>query len=69
LTPFKGGVLVPSADIVNAPLTTDEQGDLVITGPWPDGLSGTAVFMQTWLQDPAAPAGWSASNALSAKTP
>jgi hypothetical protein len=68
--PFKGGVLVPTPDLVNHALKTDAHGDLVIEMLWPAGfVSGTSLVLQTWIRDDAAPALWSASNALRVTTP
>ena len=68
-TPLKGGLLVPSADVVVAGLLTDAAGGLVLEGRWPAGLpAGFAVWMQEWIEDAAGPKGFSSSNGLGAKT-
>ncbi|MHC4845593.1 MAG: hypothetical protein ACYTCU_05470 [Planctomycetota bacterium] len=70
--PFKGGVMVPS---VSAPgflfsLPTDANGETDITAAWPGGVpSGFELFLQCWVQDGAAPVGFSASNAVMATAP
>ncbi len=65
--PFKGGVLVPSPDLVLAGLVTDAQGGLTLPATWPAGIPpGFAFWMQEWIVDPAGPAGFAASNALAA---
>lgn len=67
--PFKGGVLVPAPDIV---LTFPPvfPGTFAIGTTWPTGVPpDTKLYFQYWITDPAAPKGFSASNALSATTP
>jgi len=67
--PFLGGVLVPSPDIVR-PFATNGQGMLGFSVPWPSGLlAGTAVVLQAWVNDPLAPQGYAASNAVLGVTP
>lgn len=67
--PFKGGVLLPSPDIV-LPLQTDANGELQLTIGWPPSLPSEAtVYLQYWIADPAGPEGWVASNAVSLITP
>ncbi len=61
--PFKGGVLVPTPDVV-LPLVTNAAGMLGFTATFPAGLPvGTQLLLQCWIQDPAAVAGYAASNA------
>jgi hydroxyacylglutathione hydrolase len=67
--PFKGGVLVPAPQVL-VPLATDASGMLGLSAPWPAGLpAGTPVLVQCWVQDPAAVAGFAASNAQLGLTP
>jgi hypothetical protein len=67
--PFKGGVLVPKPDFI-FPLFSDFSGKAVFGGPWPAGIpSGFTTFFQWWIQDPAGPKGFAASNALAGTTP
>lgn len=67
--PFKGGVLVPSPDIIFSGLLTDDMGQLVVSGRWPTGVPvGTALYLQCWIVDPAGPQGFSASNGLKGTT-
>jgi hypothetical protein len=67
--PMKGGVLVPSPDLV-AILPLDAAGGLTITFRWPAGLpSATSMYFQAWIADAAGPAGFAASNALECVTP
>jgi len=71
-TPFKGGTLVPSPDLI-LPVFADEFGEAYLSAPWlADGMlpSGMAFYFQQWILDPTQPpAGWSASNALEVRTP
>jgi hypothetical protein len=67
--PFKGGVLVPSPDHV-FPFGADAGGSAGFSVAWPAGFpSGFALPLQWWVPDGAGPAGFAASNALSAITP
>ncbi len=67
--PFKGGTLVPDADLV-LPALTDGAGGIVLEGRWPDGVpSGFSTWFQWWIADVAGPAGLAASNAVSGTTP
>lgn len=64
--PFKGGLLVPSPDLVIG-LGTDGAGILAVGGPLPSGLpSGTLFAVQTWITDAAGPSGFAASNGICA---
>jgi hypothetical protein len=68
--PVKGGVLVPSLGSPPLPLPTDPTGSLVIQSTWPAGLpNGFTFYSQFWVEDPAGPKGYSASNALAADVP
>jgi hypothetical protein len=62
--PFHGGTLVPSPDRMLSGFMTDDRGGLLLGSTWPDVPSDTRVWIQAWLQDGSAPAGWSASNGL-----
>ncbi len=67
--PMLGGTLVPSPDLVLA-RTTLPDGTLHVADRWPNGLApGTTLYFQYWIVDPAGPAGFSASNAISGTTP
>jgi len=62
---FKGGVLVPSPDVVLSPLTSDGGGALQLPFSWPQNVpSGTQIWAQYWVQDAVGPVGFSASNGL-----
>ena len=61
--PVKGGVLVPSPDVL-LPLATDGNGELAFVLSWPAGLTGVPLHWQAWVSDATGPAGFSASNGL-----
>ena len=68
--PFKGGVLVPSPDLIVGPVPLDGVGSLSTTFAWPAGLpTGTELFWQTWISDVAGPIGFAATNGLRSTTP
>ena len=68
--PFKGGVMVPELDVLVTGLQTAPSGGLALGAAWPAGLpGGTALYLQFWVADPAAPEGFAASNGLKATTP
>lgn len=70
MLPFKGGVMVPSFDVLLAGLSADAQGHLVLEAAWPVALpTGTEIFFQAFVADAGAPAGLAPSNALSARAP
>jgi hypothetical protein len=67
--PFKGGVLVPDADIILA-LPVDGSGQIVLPFNWPAGFPGGATLSyQSWIQDPNGPVQFAASNGLAGTTP
>jgi subtilase family serine protease len=66
-TPFLCGTLVPVPTDADYLLITDPLGNTVV--PWsecPAALSGTSVYLQCAIHDPAAPCGTSFSNAVRA---
>jgi len=70
--PFKGGTLVPALDLGGfpVPLPTGPLGEIAVNATWPAGIpAGVSLYVQEWIQDAAGPAGFSASNAVSATTP
>lgn len=68
LTPFKDGVLVPSPDVAIGVPTGS--GLITVGGTWPAGLPSAAMlWMQWWVADSVAPAGFSATAGVSATTP
>lgn len=71
-SPFLGGTLVPDPappGFVFA-LPTGPAGAIQISSTWPVGVpSGLKLYCQYWIADPAGPAGFSASNAISGTTP
>lgn len=63
--PFKGGVLVPSPDLLVTGLPLDASGAAVLPAVWPSGIpAGFRVLLQAWMPDAAAPQDLSATNAL-----
>ncbi len=67
--PFKGGVLVPSPNLILPGLFTQADGTLTIAGTIPAGLpSDFSFYVQIWLVDGGAIQGFAASNALEAMT-
>jgi hypothetical protein len=65
--PFKGGLLVPSPDLLLAGFVTSASGGLSIATSWPGGVPpGTQIFLQVWIADAGAAHGVAASNALRA---
>lgn len=62
--------LVPAPDLVVDGLLTSSSGTLVFTFTWPTGLaSGTTIYHQFRIADPAAPSGQSRSNTVAALVP
>ncbi|MCB9898612.1 MAG: succinylglutamate desuccinylase/aspartoacylase family protein [Planctomycetes bacterium] len=67
--PFKGGVLVPSPDLI-VPVPTDVAGATAVGGIWPSGIPSAATFWaQWWTLDPTAAAGFASSTGLQGTTP
>jgi len=67
--PFKGGTLVPMPSLTVL-VGTNAIGELALSATWPAGIpSGATLWVQAWIQDPAAVAGWAATNALRATQP
>lgn len=62
--PFKGGVLLPTPDLLVPGLVTDAAGALHLPVTVPSGLGGTGLLLQAWIADAAGPAGLAASNGL-----
>jgi len=67
--PFKGGLLVPSPDLLIA-LPLDASGALQLQTSWPAGAPpATALYWQGWMPDAGAPLGLAASNGVRTLTP
>jgi arylsulfatase A-like enzyme len=67
---FKGGVMVPSPDIMMPGLLTDQLGSVVLGATWPaDMPPDLNMYLQCWIADPGGPKGFSASNSLHVSTP
>lgn len=63
---FKGGILVPSPDVIIAGLNTGPSGGLTLGTNWPAGVpAGFVVWVQAWITDAAGPKGFAASNGIS----
>lgn len=68
--PFKGGVLVPTPDVLLSGFVTDGDGALDLVAPWPSGVfSDVDLYAQFWISDPAGPKGLVGSNAVLGVTP
>ena len=64
---FKGGVLMPSPDLVIPGLVLSSSGGASLSGIWPAGLPvGFTTWFQAWFADPSGPKGFTASNGLTA---
>lgn len=64
--PFKGGVLVPNANLVIPGLPTGPLGVFALPATWPAGIpAGFVTYFQYWVTDAGGPLGFSASNGLS----
>lgn len=67
--PFKGGVLVPSPDIVVTGLPLVGSG-LELSFEYPAGIpAGSQISYQHWVQDASGPLGYTASNAVVGTSP
>ncbi|RKY14838.1 MAG: hypothetical protein DRQ55_20285, partial [Planctomycetota bacterium] len=68
--PLKGGVLVPSPDLLLPGFSTDAAGNLAVSSGWPPGVpSGFVTYLQEWIVDPAGPQNVAASNAVAGTAP
>jgi hypothetical protein len=64
------GTLMPTAEMVTAGLLTGTDGTLTYSFTWPAGLvSGTTVYYQYLISDPAAAGGLARSNSVAATVP
>jgi len=67
--PLKGGTLVPDPILLTVFLVTDAEGGIELGFLWPGSLPpGVNFYLQTWIADPDAPAGASASNGIRGTT-
>ncbi|GJM20860.1 MAG: hypothetical protein DHS20C15_07750 [Planctomycetota bacterium] len=67
---FKQGVMVPAPEVVLPAVPVNSSGDFEGRFTFPAGVpAGFTLYLQLWIADPSAPAGYAASNALSATTP
>ncbi|RKY20585.1 MAG: hypothetical protein DRQ55_07185 [Planctomycetota bacterium] len=68
--PFKGGVLVPTPDLVLGGFVVEPTATLNVPFAWPVGVpSGAVLISQAWIADPVGIKGFAASNGLEAKAP
>ncbi len=68
--PLKGGVLVPSPDVLIIGLSTDGAGELLLASTWPSGVpAGFDVSLQAWIADATGPVGFTASHGVRGTTP
>jgi FG-GAP-like repeat len=63
--PFQGGILIPTADYVFGPFTTDANGSLYFATSQGGSPLQTSYY-QYWIVDAAGPSGYSASNGIRA---
>jgi hypothetical protein len=64
--PFAGGFLAPEPSVL-LPLQADATGTASLTARWPAGLpTWTTLWLQAWMEDPAGPAGFTATDAVGA---
>lgn len=67
---FKGGILVPSPDLLLSGFHTNASGSWSVAAPWPGGVpTGFMIYWQAWIPDTAAPINVAASNAISSESP
>jgi len=67
--PFKGGVMVPTLDILISSLSTNASGALQAGGMWPTWIpAGLHTYLQMWVHDASGPSGFTASNAVRGTT-
>jgi hypothetical protein len=66
--PFKGGVMAPDADLI-VPFSISSVGYRSLTGQIPAGLPPLTIWAQAWIDDPAGPVGFAATNAVRAEMP
>lgn len=69
-TPFQGGVLVPSADVLITGLTLDANGELVVPLIAIDLLPPLMlIYVQAWMPDKSNALGYSSTNAIALLVP
>lgn len=70
MAPFRGGILVPTPDLVVPGLSTQPNGKLDFALKWPNTLpSGLTLYHQFWFVDGTAALGFSSSNGMSGTNP
>lgn len=67
--PFKGGVMVPTTDLIVGPSLADAGGSLWLETPLPLPVpAGFELVMQYWIPDPGAPNGYAATPGIAGYT-
>ncbi|HZM00013.1 MAG TPA: FG-GAP-like repeat-containing protein [Planctomycetota bacterium] len=67
LTPFLGGVLVPSPDVLAGPLLLNSAGGVLLSSAVPPALpAGTTICLQVWCASSTSSSGFVGSNAIEA---
>ena len=67
--PFKGGVLIPSPNLVLGPLPLDGEGGLSLGGAWPSSASGLTLYLQFWMPIGGSPAGFISTSGVELTAP
>ncbi len=68
--PLKGGILVPTPNVILDGFSTNALGELQLGGPMPAGIQGDVeLFFQAWIVDPAGFKGFASTNGVSVVTP
>jgi len=67
---FKGGIMIPSPDLLIAGLPLNVYGQLLVATNFPPGIpSGFQLWFQFWIGDPQGPQGFSATPAVHVTAP
>ena len=68
--PHKGGVMVPSPNLLYPGFVMDGAGAFTLAGTWPNGVpSGATGYLQWWFKDAAGPTPKAATSGLRFTTP
>ena len=68
--PHKGGVMVPSPDLLFPGFAINGAGAFTLSGTWPAGMpSGASGYLQWWFKDAAGPTPKAATSGLRFTTP
>ncbi len=67
--PFGGGTMVPSPDVISAPIPTGAAGAIEFSAVFPPAFApGIDLYAQFWVADPTNASGLAASNAIKGTT-